>query len=278
MAAPVIHVWCDDPADGPTNMAADEVLAGESLRRGALLVRLYGWETTTISLGAFQKHEDALAAAEIEGLPLVRRPSGGGAIVHGSDLTYAAAVPKTHPWGSSPQALYDALHEALVRSLAGCGVDATLWRPSQPVSVHANDESFFCFDRRASGDVIFRPAHTAEPASSAAQAGRGHKIMGSAQRRLEGAVLQHGSLLLRRNTDVGGRAAHPGIADLAVAELVGAAALPGTGQLVDHWLALLAAESRADVVRESGVFRVLRSHEVAEQAARFREPRWTARR
>ncbi len=274
MATPVIHVWCDEPADGPTNMAADEVLAGESLRRGALLVRLYGWETTTISLGAFQKHEDALDAVEIQGLPLVRRPSGGGAIVHGSDLTYAAAVPKTHPWGSSPQALYDALHEALVRTLAGIGVDAALWRPSQPVSAHADDESFFCFDRRASGDVVFRPAASAEPVDSAGQAGRGHKIMGSAQRRLEGAVLQHGSLLVRRNADVGGRAAHPGLAELAGTT----ANLPDTGQLVDRWLDLVAQGSGADVVRESNGFRGLRPQDVAGHAARFREPRWTARR
>lgn len=269
MAMPVIHVWSDEPADGPTNMAADELLAGESLRRGKLMVRLYGWETTTISLGGFQKHEDALAAAEIEGLPLVRRPSGGGAIVHGSDLTYAAAVPKTHPWGSSPQALYDAFHEAIVQTLAAYGVDAALWRPSQPASVDA-DESFFCFDRRASGDVIFRP----EPAAPGGHAGRGHKIMGSAQRRLEGAVLQHGSLLLRRNADVGGRAAHPGVADLADA----AAALPSTGELVDRWLALVARAAQAEVVREAGGFRGPRAKEVAGQAARFREPRWTARR
>jgi lipoate-protein ligase A len=274
MATPVIHVWCDEPADGPTNMAADEVLAGESLRRGAVLVRLYGWETTTISLGAFQKYEDALAAVEIQGLPLVRRPSGGGAIVHGSDLTYAAAVPKTHPWGASPQALYDALHEALVRTLAGIGVDAALWRPSQPVSAHADDESFFCFDRRASGDVVFRPAASAEPDDSAGQAGRGHKIMGSAQRRLEGAVLQHGSLLLRQNTLVHGRAAHPGLADLVAAP----ADLPGNGQIVDRWLDLVAREARADVVRETGGFLAPRAEEVAGYAARFREPRWTARR
>jgi lipoate-protein ligase A len=270
MATPVIHVWHDEPADGPTNMGADEVLAGESLRRGALLVRLYSWESTTISLGAFQKHEDALAAAEIDGLSLVRRPSGGGAIVHGSDLTYAAAVPKTHPWGSSPQALYDALHEALVQALAACGVDAALWRPSQPTSVDADDESFFCFDRRASGDVIVRP----EPASPAGQASRGHKIMGSAQRRLEGAVLQHGSLLLRRNTDVGGRAAHPGVADLAEA----AAALPSSGQFVDRWLALVASGAQAEIAREAGGFRGPRASEVAGHAARFREPHWTARR
>ena len=271
MATPVIHVWCDEPADGPTNMAADEVLAGESLRSGALLVRIYGWETTTISLGAFQKHEDALAAVEIQGLPLVRRPSGGGAIVHGSDLTYAAAVPKTHPWGSSPQSLYDALHEAIARVLAGFGVDAALWRPPQSASAHADDESFFCFDRRSSGDVVYRPATPAELALSAGQAGRGHKVMGSAQRRLEGAVLQHGSLLVRRNADVGGRAAHPGLAELA-------GPLPGVGQLVDRWLELVALEARADVVREAGGFRGPRSQEVAGHAARFREQRWTARR
>jgi lipoate-protein ligase A len=274
MATPVIHVWCDEPADGPTNMAADEVLAAESLRRGALLVRIYGWERTTISLGAFQKHDDALAAAEIQGLPLVRRPSGGGAIVHGSDLTYAAAVPKTHPWGSSPQALYDALHEAVTRTLAGFGVDAALWRPPQQAAPDAADGSFFCFDRRSSGDVVLPADASAEQTVPAGRAGRGHKVMGSAQRRLEGAVLQHGSLLVRRNADVGGRAAHPGLAELAGAP----ARLPDIGQLVDRWLDLVARGARAAVVRESTGFRGLRPQDVAGHAARFREPRWTARR
>ena len=123
-----IDVWWDGDADGVVNMGADECLAAEAQRRGGMLVRLYGWSKSTVSLGAFQKLSDALAIRAIRGMPIVRRPSGGGAIVHGSDLTYAAAVPKTHPWGSAPQLLYDALHGAMAEVLREDGIAATIYR------------------------------------------------------------------------------------------------------------------------------------------------------
>ncbi len=268
MHRPEIHVWCDEPADGPTNMAADEVLAGEALSRSVLVLRLYGWRSTTISLGAFQKHENAVTTPEIQGLPLVRRPSGGGAIVHGSDLTYAAAVPKTHPWGSTPQALYDALHESLAEVLVGRGVDAALWRPVPAAGPDAADDSFFCFDRRASGDLVVRQDVGAGPDA------RGCKVMGSAQRRLEAAVMQHGSLLLRANADVGGRASHRGLGELAGL----AADQAAVERLVDDWLARVARRIGGDVIHEPRGFLKLRPREIESHVARFREARWTARR
>jgi lipoate-protein ligase A len=121
-AVSTLTIWWDTAADGPTNMAADECLAAEAERRGSLVLRFYGWSDTTISLGGFQKIGDARQVEAIRGVPLVRRPSGGGAIVHGSDLTYAAAVPKSHPWGASPQVFYDALHGARVEVLAELGI------------------------------------------------------------------------------------------------------------------------------------------------------------
>ena len=99
LAAETMLVWWDGPADAFLNMAADEALAAESLRHGGPVVRFYGWQPTSVSLGAFQRLADARQVAAIAGTRLVRRPSGGGAIVHGSDLTYAAAVPKGHSWG-----------------------------------------------------------------------------------------------------------------------------------------------------------------------------------
>lgn len=266
-----IHVWWDEPADGPTNMAADEVLAAEALRRDALLVRIYGWVPTTISLGAFQKLDDATGIAEIRGVSLVRRPSGGGAIVHGSDLTYAAAVPKSHCLGAAPQLLYDALHAAMAQALADWGIAALLWRPSEAPPVpdrHAGDASFFCFDRRASGDLV---THTAADAGH----GRGHKIMGSAQRRLEGAVLQHGSLLLRGNPHVSGPACHPGLAELTAAA---PARMPDPQELIRRWLALVAGGLEADLVEEAGAFRGGSPEAIGDHAERFREARWTGRR
>lgn len=274
LAVNTLTIWWDDAADGPTNMALDECLAAEAERRGGLLLRFYGWSETTVSLGGFQKLEDALQIEAIHGVPLVRRPSGGGAIVHGSDLTYAAAVPKSHPWGGLPQLFYDALHGAMVAVLADQGIRA--WRHAAG-GLHAagephaageiapsHDESlFFCFDRRASGDLLMEgPA-----------AGTGSKIMGSAQRRLAGVVLQHGSLLLRRNTGVGGAARHSSVADI-VAERP----LPRDSELSRAWGSRIARELGATLYEETAPFVRGRESAVEAVAARFREPQWTARR
>ena len=75
-----LPIWWDEPADAFTNMAADELLAAEADRRGCLVVRFYGWEPASVSLGAFQEIAAARACDAIAGVPLVRRPSGGGAV------------------------------------------------------------------------------------------------------------------------------------------------------------------------------------------------------
>lgn len=261
-----LHFWWDEPADGPCNMAADELLAAEAADRGGMCVRLYGWAPTTVSLGGFQRSAEARAEPAIAGVPLVRRPSGGGAIVHGSDLTYAAAVPKSHPWGGQPQSLYDALHEAMRRALLDCGIDVVLWRPSQATVCPADPprDAFFCFDRRASGDLVWLGA--------AAEGGRGHKVMGSAQRRLAATVLQHGSLLLRRNPEVALAASHPGLADLVAGGFPTASVRP----LVERWLAGVANALGADVVEEPAPFG---DEEIVRERSRtFASQRWVDRR
>lgn len=262
-----LHVWWDEPADGPSNMAADELLAAEAAARGGMCVRLYGWTPTTVSLGGFQQSAEALAETAIAGIPLVRRPSGGGAIVHGTDLTYAAAVPKSHPWGGRPQLFYDALHEAMREALLGWGIEVALWRPlpaAPPQAARAGDENFFCFSRRAPGDLVWHDA--------GAEGGRGHKVMGSAQRRLAATVLQHGSLLLQCNADVAPAASHPGLADLVPEGFPAAAVRP----LAMRWLAGVAAALGARVVEERGPFGD--QDVVREKAHVFASPRWTGRR
>ena len=223
-------------------------------------MRLYGWTTTTVSLGCFQGIDEALGVEEIQGVPLVRRPSGGGAIVHGSDLTYAAAVPRTHAWGAVPQRLYDALHGAMAGVLRDLGVAAELHRPAHDPGPSG---PFFCFDRRSSGDLVV--------------AGGGDetvKLMGSAQRRLEGVVLQHGSLLLRRNPDVAGRARHPGLA-----EQTGCSAPPTERRdLSRRWLERVAAMLGATLDEQPGPFLGPANAEALRLSQRFRDRRWTRRR
>jgi lipoate-protein ligase A len=262
-----LTVWWDDGADGATNMAADECLAAEAERRGGLLVRFYGWTRTTVSLGAFQRLDDARRIPAIAGVPLVRRPSGGGAIVHGSDLTYAAAVPKTHAFGASPQAFYDALHGAMAEVVTGYGLALRPHAAADDTSptVSAREaESFFCFDRRSTGDLV-APAH-------AAAGGRPPKLMGSAQRRLAAVVLQHGSFLGRTNADVAGPARHPSAADLC------AVPLPSPYDLSQAWVGRIAHLLGVDVAVEHGGFMRGREADIAHRAAHFRDDRWTGRR
>jgi len=258
MAANPVPIWWDDPADAFTNMAADELLAAEADRRGGLVVRLYGWSPASVSLGAFQEIAVARGRPEIAGLPLVRRPSGGGAIVHGSDLTYAAAIPRTHPWAAAAQPLYDAFHAALVAELAHRGIAA---RQHRRGGVDERDGRFLCFDRRAEGDVVVSPAGSGPSPDDP-------KILGSAQRRLAGVVPQHGSLLLR----AAAAGDHPGLLDLHPQ------AVPAPRTLVASWLERVAQACGSPVAWQPRGFRVGRDAEVAAAAVRFREARWLERR
>lgn len=243
-------------------MAADEVLAAEAAEAGRPLVRLYGWAEPTVSLGGFQRLADARACEPLAALALIRRPSGGGAIVHGSDLTYAVAVPREHRWGHDPQVLYDAFHEALVEELRSRGVDAAR-HPGRDRAA-GDDQRLLCFDRRAHGDVVI---------ASPAAAGDGHKILGSAQRRLQGAVLQHGSFLLRSPARVPDAARHPGLVELHA---------PAAGwdlpNLVQAWLSRVADAAGGPLEIRAEPFLDARADAIASRAARFRDPAWLNRR
>lgn len=257
-----LPVWRDGAATGPDNMAADEVLAAEAVRLGAPLVRLYRWSETTASLGAFQPVAAARASPSLAGIPLVRRPSGGGTILHGSDLTYAVAVPSGHRWSRTPEALYDAVHTALVTVLGRRGIPARR-HPGRPA---AEDECrSLCFDRRATGDVVV-PHRGRSPDAD------GAKVLGSAQRRLPGAVLQHGSLLVAANDGLPEAIRHPGLR-----ELCGDDAGPES-VLVAEWLAVLAAADDRRVEERPDAFAEGRRDAIAAAAARFIQPRWTDRR
>lgn len=263
MTAGVLPAWWDGPADGPTNMAADELLAEEADRRGDLVIRFYSWTTPTVSLGAFQRLEDAAACAAIEGLPIVRRPSGGGAILHGTDLTYAAAVPKSHPCGGVPQALYDAVHRAAIAALAEFGFAARLHVPDgdDPPA-----DALLCFSRRSPGDVVVRrPGEPAGPADP--------KVLGSAQRRLGGTVLQHGSLLVAHASAADTAARHPSLADVTAGPVTWT-----SRQLADRWGALLAESFGGTREWQSEPFAASRLAAVTNRATRFLDPRWTGRR
>jgi lipoyl(octanoyl) transferase len=187
-----LHVIHDPPAEGAWNMAVDEMMLQHVAATGEPILRFYAWQAPTLSLGYFQSLAAREGHAASRDCPAVRRSTGGGAIVHDREITYSIAFPVAQRWSAAASALYDTVHGGLVAALAQFQVYATLCE----ATLHPlENEPFLCFERRAEGDVLL---------------GR-QKIAGSAQRRRQGAVLQHGSLLWERSPAA---PELPGLADL----------------------------------------------------------------
>jgi lipoate-protein ligase A len=171
----------DAAGDGAWNMAVDEALLEAAAATQTWALRFYGWSQATLSLGYFQRATDRDAHRASRDCQLVRRPSGGGAIVHDVELTYCAVVPASDPRARHSELLYEIFHNALAGALPSGGVSGA-GLAGTDIAKPAG-EPFLCFQRRMPMDVVLH----------------GIKIAGSAQRRRFGAVLQHGSVLLGRS-------------------------------------------------------------------------------
>jgi lipoate-protein ligase A len=172
----------DHGQSGPMNMAVDEALLLFAPRFGPTL-RFYQWDKPTLSLGYFQSAAERGAHAASASCPLVRRSTGGGAILHDQELTYSFVMPVDQHEKSGAGPLYYAFHETLIQALAEKNLRATL-AAEDALEQLGKQPPFLCFQRRAAGDVLLA----------------GEKICGSAQRRQREAILQHGSVLLARST------------------------------------------------------------------------------
>ncbi len=177
---------------GIENIALDESLLEVAGRLGVPIFRFYCWNEPTVSLGYFQRYEDRRRHQASLLCPVVRRLSGGGAIVHDQEITYCLAVPPGHVWAAEHRLrLYETVHRAAIAALAEYRVDAFLAGDREELYDKKPDkETFLCFQRVAPGDVV-----TKHPKFGLV------KILGSAQYRDKGgAVLQHGSLLWEKST------------------------------------------------------------------------------
>lgn len=173
-------------------MAIDETLLESALHHGVCTVRLYEWGEPTVSLGYFQPAQDVTRHPVFSRLAAVRRLSGGGAILHDRELTYSCAVPAGREEIRPPQKLYSLVHCRIIETLAGRGVMLAMRGETKRESA----EPFLCFGRGDEHDIVLE----------------GHKVLGSAQRRRRGAVVQHGSLLLAASEHA---PQFPGICDLS---------------------------------------------------------------
>jgi len=175
----------DAPCDGASNMAIDEAIL-EAVGHGDVppTLRLFRWEPACLSLGYAQPESDAdrgrLAA---HGWDIVRRMTGGRAILHTDELTYSVALPLSHPLvNGTIMDSYRRLSAALLAALQAIGLDA-----------HADKRTAGPGNRRvaqAVGPVCFEV-----PSDYEIMAG-GKKLIGSAQVRKHNGALQHGSLPL----------------------------------------------------------------------------------
>ncbi|WP_166828565.1 lipoate--protein ligase family protein [Thalassoroseus pseudoceratinae] len=164
------------PNSGAWNMALDEALLEAALAEEFVVSRWYRWSEPTLSLGYFQSPDDPLIDTRFRDLQKVRRLSGGGAILHDREWTYSCVIPPSHPQSETPLQVYHQAHDAIISVLKRHGVPAAL----RGEFLDALEGNFLCFQRGDSRDIVCD----------------GKKILGSAQRRRRGAVLQHGSLIV----------------------------------------------------------------------------------
>lgn len=239
-----------ESAEGAENMALDEALldsVAEAPDHGVF--RTYQWSEPTLTLGYFQAIADAESEPRWQDVPIVRRPTGGGAIWHHLEVTYALILPARLPVAARGGVLYHAVHSAIAKVLREHGLD--VHRRGDQDSEALASRPFLCFSDRDVEDLVSSRS----------------KVVGSAQRRRAGAVLQHGSILLARSPKT--------------PELPGAGDLAPVSTSVDAWAAVL----RERIPRELGLAPEpavipesvrARAEELARTA--YRNPRWNRRR
>jgi len=245
----VCHVYPYEVADGPKNMALDEALL-DAVGTGQprILLRTYGWSVPTLSLGYFQSLALVRANSRWSSVAIVRRLTGGGAIWHHHELTYALAVPREHRLARPGAQLYQAVHASIVRGLVAFGIRADTRGEVFPPAGCERSRPLLCFTDRSAEDILLD----------------GTKIVGSAQRRRGGAVLQHGSVLLERSCQT------PELSGLCDVADVSADPSEWSGRLVEWIGKAVAQHTQADFIPDA-----IRSHASDRESSRYRDPAWT---
>lgn len=178
----------DGRLSGVANMAIDEALvrALDDGDASTPVVRLYGWAEPTISLGYLQDSAPFLSS----GLPIVRRITGGRAVLHDAEVTYSVIAANDAPlFSGGILETYSVISRCIIAALKRAGVDADIYRGTHQ-SAHKNDACFLA------------------PSRYEVLAG-GRKLVGSSQRRFKNAFLQHGSILFKVDAQANARVFGP---------------------------------------------------------------------
>ncbi len=153
-----VRLIIDPPSPGPWNMAVDEVLLMDAVDNGNASLRFYQWSEPTLSLGYFQPFADRKQHFASRNCAIVRRQSGGGAILHDHELTYSFVLPPGDPLTRDAPHLYNAVHAAFIAALTKAPQNAStppsLKCRGNQTSVETPDEPFLCFQRQSPGDVV----------------------------------------------------------------------------------------------------------------------------
>ncbi len=165
------------PRDAATNMALDHAMLAAASESGETLLRLYSWDRPSVSFGRNQRCEGAYSIARCEAaqIPAVRRPTGGRALLHAREVTYAVAAPNLA--APTLRGGYEAINSLLLDALTALRVPATR---AAPTGRTPSPGLAPCFETPSAGELVVGT----------------QKLVGSAQHRDAGAFLQHGSILL----------------------------------------------------------------------------------
>lgn len=165
------------PRNGAENMARDVGLMRRARETGETVFSIYGWTRPTLSFG---RNQTAVGRYNLErmgslGIDTVRRPTGGRALLHHREVTYSVTAPAVA--AIALRESYERINVILLAALARLGVGASVAEPNAPAP-RPNDLP--CFAAPSRGELI----------------SNGRKLVGSAQWREAGALLQHGSILI----------------------------------------------------------------------------------
>jgi lipoate-protein ligase A len=249
------HLWTDAvPRPGYANMAIDLSLLDRSERSGDTWLRLYRWQPSCLSFG---RHEPAMRRYNLEqisrlGLDTVRRPTGGRAVWHARELTYALTGPIAQ--FNSPHAAYLEIHTVMREALGRVGVHGHLAHSGPAARLEAGA----CFSQPVGGEVVVD----------------GRKIVGSAQLVRGTCLLQHGSIILEDSQ---------GLVDQLKRGILSSASSSGTAattiRMVDTGALAEAVAEEARLRWGHGWRRVEEADDILDGAARyfpqFQSPEWT---
>jgi lipoyl(octanoyl) transferase len=181
-----LRVIVDSQCTAAFNMAADLCLLNRAVEDNAVFLRFYGWNPPAISLGCLQDPEKTLdrEALTARGIDWVQRPTGGRAILHWNDLTYAVAFPTTcAALGTTITQTYGIISGCLMAGLARIGIQCTSHDSASEYAATKRETKLPCFLSPNRNEIMVN----------------GKKLVGSAQKRGGKAVLQHGSIPLDGN-------------------------------------------------------------------------------